>query len=41
MDTTAIMGFVNDAQTAAVAIGIAVTILIFAIKATKWLRRAG
>lgn len=41
MDITAVTAFVDDAQTAAVSIGIAVTVLVFAIKATKWLRRAG
>lgn len=41
MDITAVSAFVSDAQTAAVTIGLAVTVLVFAIKATKWLRRAG
>lgn len=41
MDITAVSGFISDAQAAAVTIGLAVTVLIFAVKATKWLRRAG
>lgn len=41
MDISAISAFISDAQASAVAIGLAVTVLVFAIKATKWLRRAG
>ena len=41
MDITAVSGFISDAQAAAVTIDLAVTVLIFAVKATKWLRRAG
>ncbi len=41
MDITAVSGFIADAQESAVTIGLAVTVLVFAIKATKWLRRAG
>lgn len=41
MDIAAVTSFIDDAQTAAVTIGLAVTVLVFAIKATKWLRRAG
>ncbi len=41
MDTSAILGFITDFQTAGVAVAIALTVAIFAVKAGKWLRRAG
>ena len=41
MDIAPVSAFIASAQTAAVTIGLAVTVLVFAIKATKWLRRAG
>lgn len=41
MDLTAVSAFIADAQADAITIGLAVTVLVFAIKATKWLRRAG
>lgn len=40
MDISAVSAFIADAQESSVEIGLAVTVLVFAIAATKWLRRA-